>query len=543
MKVICSSNRGYKWSNKEGVFFKGFIFDESRNVLKAEEAIGYFSSIASFDDFTNRLASIEGCFSIIINKEDETWAAVDIERTMPIYYSIDLDIIADDAEIIRKNKKIPKRDISTMGCLEMYGAIYVSYENTTYDQIKQIDYRNAICIKNNKVDTTIYYSDRTPIKKWDREAALKEMRTKYENAVKRALGIVGDRTIILSLSGGYDSRCLACTLKNLGFNKVVCLAYGDRNSFEIGVSKKVADALGYPWHCIEYSAEDQLSILKDKEFIDYATEHDYTIYLQNYVAIKKAKEQRIIPSPEESVFMVGLINDVTVGHYTPTEEEARSYGLNDDGLAEFIVRDGFARFELREDVDKYYHKLVMDSINKYGTHVHDYQSFVTAWDDLNLGRGHSRNYPKMNMIHEFFGYEWVMPLMDRELMSFWRSIPVEMRQNHNLFAEFVTERLASEYGVGQKKIEILNAKTPLGNRLKRWMGGYATRILYPLGIPLKRKADINNFAPLEVALYKRIKQKRAIKPTRAGIRHLMDVYFMERRYGYDWYKKIKGMIK
>lgn len=543
MKIICNNNKGYKWTDKNGVFFKGFIFDENRNVLKEEDAIGFFSSITSFDDFINRLASIEGCFSIIINKEDETWAAVDIERTMPIYYSIDLDIIADDAEIIRKYKKIPKRDISTMGCLEMYGAIYVSYENTTYDQIKQIDYRNAICIKNKKVDTTIYYSDRTPIKKWDREAALKEMRTKYENAVKRALSVVGDRTIILSLSGGYDSRCLACTLKNLGFNKVVCLAYGDRNSFEIGVSKKVADALGYPWHCIEYSAEDQLSIFKDKEFTDYATEHDYTIYLQNYVAIKKAKEQGIIPSPEESVFMVGLINDVTVGHYTPTEEEARSYGLNDDGLAEFIVRDGFARFELRKDVDKYFHNLVLNSINKYNTHVTDYQSFVTAWDDLNLGRGHSRNYPKMNMIHEFFGYEWVMPLMDRELMSFWRSIPVEMRQNHNLFAEFVTERLASEYGVGQKKIEITNEAKTLRNYIKRKLGGCAVRIFYPFGIPLKRKTDINNFAPLEVALYKRIKQKRAIKPTRAGIRHLMDVYFMERRYGYDWYKKIKGMIK
>ncbi len=543
MEVICSNNRGYKWSNINGVFFKGFIFDESGNVLKEEDAINYFSNTYSFDEFSNKLASLEGCFSVIINNEDETWAAVDIERTMPIYYSVDLDVIADDAEEIRKYKRIPKGDISTMGCLEMYGTIYVSYENTTYDQIKQIDYRNAICIKNNRVDTAIYYSDRTPIKRWDRETALKEMRTKYENAVKRALRVVGDRTVILSLSGGYDSRCLACTLKNLGFNNVVCLAYGDRNSFEIKVSKRVADALGYPWHCIEYSAEDQLAILKDKDFIDYTTEHDYTIYLQNYVAIKKAKEQEIIPSPEESVFMVGLINDVTVGHYTPTEEEARSFGLNDDGLAEFIVRDGFARFELREDVDKYFHNLVMDSIIKYDTHVHDYQTFVTSWDDLNLGRGHSRNYPKMNKIHEFFGYEWIMPLMDRELMGFWRSIPVEMRQKHNLFAEFVTERLASEYGVGQKKIEIPNAKTPFGNRLKRWLGGYATRILYPLGIPLKRKTDVNNFAPLEVALYKGIKQKNAIKPTRAGIRHLMDVYFMEQRYGFDWYKKIKGMIR
>lgn len=542
MKVICCSNKGYKWVESNGIWFKGFIFDPQGNVLKSYKAINYFGSFQSFNAFTDALADIEGCFSVIITKGEETWAAVDIERTMPIYYASDLDVISDDAEEIRKYKNIANDDVTTMGCLEMYGAIYISYEDTIYDKIKQLDYRNAVRIANGEAKTAIYHTDKTPIKKWDREEALSEMRKKYENAVLRALKVVGDRTVVLSLSGGYDSRCLACTLKNLEFENVVCLAYGDRNSFEIGVSKSVADALGYAWHCVEYSADDQLAIVKDKDFIQYTKEHDYAIYLQNYVAIKKAKEQGLIPEPEKSVFMVGLINDVTVGHYTPTEKEARRYGLNDKGLAEFIVNDSFDRFSLKSDASTFFHKKVLASINQYDAHVHDYQSFVTAWDDLNLGRGHSRNYPKMNKIHEFFGYEWIMPFMDGELMRFWRSIPVSMRINHNLFAEFVTERLASEYGVGQKKIEIPNAKTSLGRRIKRWAGGYAIKVLYPLGIPIKRKADINNFAPLEVALYKGIKQKEAIKPTRAGIRHLMDVYFMEQRYGTEWYKKIKGLI-
>lgn len=545
MQVICDNNRGYQWTDEGGTYFRGFILTGDGQVLRGDEAVQFFRALESFEEFTSILEKTEGCFAVIVCREEETWAAVDIERTMPLYYSADLEFLSDNAEIIRKKKKIKHDDINPLGCLEMYGAIYISYEDTIYDAIKQIDYRNAIRISKGRVETKVYYRDNTPIGNWERKEALARLRQVSERAVRRALAVVGDRTIILSLSGGYDSRFLACTLKNLGVEKVVCVAYGDRSSFEIRVSRSVAEALGYPWHCIEYTDKDILNIVSEenREFLQYTKEHDYTIYLQNFVAVKKLKEQHLIPEPEKSVFMVGLINDVTVGHYTPDEETAEKYGLNDYGLAEFIVDDSFARFELREDVRRHFHEKVQKSIEKYHTHVHDYQSFVTAWDDLNLGLGHSRNYPKMNKVHEFFGYEWLMPCMDRELMQFWRSIPVSMRQNHNLFAEYVTENLAKKYGVGQKKIEIPNAKTPLRRRIKRWLGGHAVKVFYPLGIPLKRKTDINNFAPMEVWLYREIRQKNAIKGSRAGIRHLMDVYFMEKRYGTDWYQKIKGMIR
>lgn len=545
MEVICQNSRGYKWEKSPNIYFKGFIIGNKEIVLKGNMAIEFFEKIDTFDEFVDKLRIIEGCFSVIICKQNEVWAAVDIERTMPLYYSKDLDIISDDAETIRKKKKIRHDDIDIMQCVELYGSVYISYENTIYENIKQIDYRNAIRIKEGTLETRVYYTDKVSVRDWDRQEALSALRNISENAIRRILKVVGNRTIILSLSGGYDSRFLACTLKNLGVNDVICVAYGDRNSFEIGVSEKVAAALGYRWYCVEYSDKDMLGIVSQDniDFLQYVKEHDYTIYLQNFVAIKKLVDQHIIPDPENAIFMVGLINDVTVGHYVPDEKTAAQYGFNDYGLAEFIVDDGFARFQLRPDVKKYFHDLVQKSIDKYGTHVNDFQSFVTAWDDLNLGRGHSRNYPKMNKIHEFFGYEWVMPCMDKEMMHYWRSIPVSMRINHNLFEEYVTENLANKYGVGQKKIEVLNAKTPMRRRIKRWIGGGVTRILYPLGIPLRRKTDINNFAPLEVKLYKNIKQKDAIKGSRAGIRHLMDVYFMEKRYGTEWYKKIKGMIK
>ena len=74
------------------------------------------------------------------------------------------------------------------------------------------------------------------------------------------------------------------------------------------------------------------------------------------------------------------------------------------------------------------------------------------------------------------------------------------------------------------------------------MGGLLIRICYPIGIPMNRKYDINNFASLEIVLYKRIVQKKAINPQHAALTMLLTVYIMEQRYGTDWYCLIKKYL-
>ena len=79
-------------------------------------------------------------------------------------------------------------------------------------------------------------------------------------------------------------------------------------------------------------------------------------------------------------------------------------------------------------------------------------------------------------------------------------------------------------------------------KLKRKIGAILVKVAYPLGIPIRRNTDINDMSVLEVELYKRIRQKKAIKPDRAALILLLTIYMMERRYGTDWYPMIKGYL-
>lgn len=172
-----------------------------------------------------------------------------------------------------------------------------------------------------------------------------------------------------------------------------------------------------------------------------------------------------------------------------------------------------------------------------------FREFVSVYNCYRTGDDNVKWYLYMNWAHDYFGHEWLLPCWERELLKFWYSIPAEMQIGQNLYEEYLVNDLGARYGVGTKKYHEWNAKTPVGLKVKRFLGGLAVKIAYPLGIPIRRKADINHFAPLEVLLYKNIKQKKAVKADRAGVILLNTIYVMERRYGIEWYEKIRKYLR
>ena len=143
----------------------------------------------------------------------------------------------------------------------------------------------------------------------------------------------------------------------------------------------------------------------------------------------------------------------------------------------------------------------------------------------------------------YFGYEWLLPCWDYEMLDFWYSLKPEFRINQRLYEDYIVNHIGKKYGVGTKKHYEKNAPTPFLETIKRFIGGIIAKCTYQLGIPLKRNTDINNFAVLEVALYKKIHQKQAIKSDRAALLLLLTIYIMELRYSLDWYNNIKKYLR
>lgn len=543
MKIICERNRGYKWFNRDGVFFRGYIQLKNGECYRENDAIDLLNKNVSYNDFCKSLSDFFGNYSIIICREEEIWLAVDISRSMPLYYDVELSCISDSAEAVRNFKSINNEEIDVNRALEMYTTSYVSGENTIFKSIKQLDIGSSAIIKNNKIDIHYYYVHKSKSINIDRSTALDMLEKTTNRALDRLKKILGNRQIVISLSGGYDSRYLACSLKENGFDNVFCYTYGGRDSFEQIQSKKVADALGYQWQAIEYSDDDVKSIISEetKEYFEYTNNYDYISYIQNYIAFKKIVNMELIS--EDAVVLTGLCNDMPTGFYTPDIEEVKQWGFSNEGCAVFLYNQRFIKFTLEDDSKKKFIKEIEADLEKWKIHVSDYEDFVHATDCANTAYSHSRCFLHMNNVHEFFNHEWLIPCWDKELLEFWYSLPTEFRLKQNLYEEYITERIGKKYGVGTKKEIKTVGKTVKSQRMIRNLGSKIVKLAYSFGIPIRRNTDINNFAPLEVDIYKNIKEKNAIKSKYAAFTLLFTVYLMEKRHGNKWFSKIKSMIK
>ncbi|MCR2046962.1 asparagine synthase-related protein [Acetatifactor muris] len=539
-EIICNKNRGYKWTNKKGIYFKGYLQAENGEVWRSEEAIEQLYNIDSFEKFRKYLQKIYGVFAIIIEHGSEIWLASDVAGSIPLYYTDDLKVVADDVDAIIKSDN-NYDELDSLRAFELYATSYVGYNNTVYKRIKQIQIGSVCRIKNNSAIETSYYVHAGNVSDRSEETAIQELDERTQAMMKRIIAAAEGRTVVISLSGGYDSRYVACSLKDNGVDDVICYTYGREGSFEVEQSRKVANALGYKWYNVQYNDSEIRELIHEDGYLDYSNRPDYITYLQNYYAVNRLKETGMLP--DNAVFITGLCNDMPTGFYIPDSKRAEQFGFSNEGAAEYNVRQRFVKFSITEEAERKYKSDILKFLQGMGISVKDYESFVSALDCIETSGFHTHCYLNMNAVHGYFGYEWLLPCWDHDMLTYWYSLSPKLRIGQYLYEKYITEHLGRKYGVGTKKHLNLSAPTPFLDKMKRICGGILVRIAYPLGIPLKRNTDVNNFAVFEVALYKAISQKKAIKADRAGIILLLTIFMMEKRYGKTWYRDIKRYLK
>lgn len=553
MKIYFTKNKGYTALNINGSSFRGYIqTDNDNKVMRGEEALKYFASSESFDDFIGRLRACDGCFSVAVTKGARVWAAVDKARSMPIYYASDLSMISDSGELIRREKCIAPEDTDPIRMLELFVSRFVAHCRTVYDDISQVELGHAIEISEGRLKDAPYFIHTNARREMTRDEAMTLLEEETDRMITRMLEVVNGRPIVISLSGGYDSRFLACSLKRYGVNNVACYTYGGGGSFEIPYAKRVADALGYKWHFVEYTPSDQKALIPELagDYLDYCNEHDYGAYLQNFTAMKKLHEAHAIP--DDAVMITGLCHDSPSGVYIPSRAGAEAYGLDTDGAIQHILNKRFRRTyrqrklgfsAITQQVEEQITQELRDSITSLGLDVQDWQTFNGVLDSIQTGYEHSRCYLNMNKVHEFFGHEWLLPCWDKGLLKFWYSMPVELRYKQSLYEEYVTGRLGSRFGLTHKKL-LTQSRSSL-KEFKRLAGRffsvYLLRLGRALGITLTK--DINCFDVLDVKLCGLLRQKEALKFNGTDLLTVLTAYLMEQRYGTNWFSRISPYLR
>ena len=276
------------------------------------------------------------------------------------------------------------------------------------------------------------------------------------------------------------------------------------------------------------------SFIEEEDYFNFTLEHDYTIYVQNFIAVKELK--RIKFCDDDAVFVTGLCADMPTGYYV---KDTIDCNFSIDNLTDDIFKYYFQRRKLIPEKESFFKENIKKDIQHITKKIESKQQYIQIRDCLCTEYEHSRKFLNMNRIHEFFGHEWLLPCWDINFLNFWYSLEIKYRKNQNMYEYYLLNHLFNKYGVDDKKIVAVHSKSTLITNFKYIIGGLVTKILYPLGIPLKRKVDFNNFAPLEIEVYKRIKNKSIINYNRAALTQLLIIFVCEQRYGKNNVKILK----
>ena len=279
-------------------------------------------------------------------------------------------------------------------------------DRTYFENIKLIKPSSIITydIENQKL-TQEYYWKFSDIKqqKISYKKAIDKLHDILLNSMRKRLRGINQEDILLSLSGGLDSRlCLALCLE-CGVKPSYVWTMGKENSLDAYIAKIVCDKVGLEHHHFVMNKDNWFeprtnAIWLTDGFFNFSDTHGIEFY----------------------------------------DEIAKHGRISLDGyMGDVILGGGF------KDNNKFLDKRITKN-----TAYHFYSNNITGSDvdDEYYNSPHLEPHLYMNRVRRFTGvgntnstayYDLIMPFIDNDVLEFVFSIPDKYRQNHKLYADMV----------------------------------------------------------------------------------------------------------
>lgn len=476
--ILCNQN-GFKWINRGNLWCKGYIYDLNEQFYSGEELARYFSDIQSFSDFEERVSYANGSFSVIYKNDEDLFLGCDIIRSFPLFYRRTDDAlnISDNAyELLAGDGS---DTLNKLASVEFLATGYVTGNETLIEGIFQVQAGEIINFREQEIKNKFYYSYRTPV---INDSEYDELKTEgirvINNAFQRFIAGLKGRTVTLPLSGGFDSRLIAIMLKKYEYENVVCFTYGRKDNPEINISQKVAEILGFKWIYVEYTDQLISGFIKDQDFMSYypyAANLVSMFFMQEYFAVKYLKNKNLIPS--DSIFTPGHSGDFLGG--------SQLFKHGNLGLFENIwdltnriykvkychVRPGSS------DREKIMQRIQKSLEEKFTGNVDLSYSIHEDWD-------FKEKLSKFNFnsltTYTYFGYEFRFPLWDKEIVNFFKTLPLHTKINKFLYDDILCNELFEAYGLNFEH-ELQPSETELKrqrikNQIKYFLPDFLNRL-------------------------------------------------------------------
>lgn len=437
------------------------------------------------DESPNPLATIAGAlsgeFALIRLTDDGVEAAVDHVRSRPLFYAV-----ADHRALLSDSPQwladtLDRPTFSPVAELEFLLAGIVTGRDTLYEEIETLQAGEVIelDVRGRSISTVRqnhfeYIPQGTQRPK---AVLLGELDAVMERAVDRLTDVADGRQIAVPLSGGYDSRLVACLLVREGYPAVTTFSFGRRGNPESGISERVAAELGLPWSFIEYTND------RWRRWYDSTDRREYFAAAFDFCT---SPSIGTCPALDELAHRGTLDDDAIIASgdsiTTTGEHVPPRFGLETPGR--IGERDGITRTDIVEEIFDMQYTLwepAPDDVGLIYGRIADRlgavelsdgvsaASAIEAWD----WRERQSKFIVSPAEYTYGGYDSWLPLFDREYVEFWKEVPLEHRIGKTLHKEYVDTLFAeqsrsgnvvtadrSQYGM-TGKLKQLVASSPL----------------------------------------------------------------------------------
>lgn len=344
-------------------------------------------------DVASELKNLNCHFALVMQTDQFVLAAVDRTRTFPLFYKTTQEkiIITDDINQVETTFTFDKESV---GSFKKHLCCYGNQTLlTNWNQLNAGQY--LFFDKETQELNIARYSSFTPVQPL-KSLDVTMMKETYLATFQGILDTIKGQPIILSLSGGYDSRTILSVLHELGALPVIAYTYGVKNSFEKEIAEKIASRFHLNWRFIEYDHKllDEFFSNSWKGYVE--KNHHFTSLPneQDFFALQWLHRNSLLP--EGGVVFSGNLGDCLGGSMFKNR---------------YIKKD---RLQYQDDF------------------LSNFESKYT----LNGLR-----------VYEYFGLGWQAPMVMPAILDAWFSISLQERCYKNGFNEFLRNTFFKPLGI------------------------------------------------------------------------------------------------
>jgi asparagine synthase (glutamine-hydrolysing) len=451
--VNISIGKGYGWGLFEipdgKIYFKGYL---NGHIDTAEAAAHLsYALINAGRGELNALESLDGHFAAIVETPQCIIAAVDRVRSIPLLWAALPTggcLIGDHSAPFLERLSLGKNLIDADAAQDLALAGYVLGRDTLYRPVKALLPGEVAVFAGAKPQIRRYALYRpwlAQTEAQDERRLREELRDVTLHVLQKMIDRAQGRQFLLPLSAGLDSRLIASGLKHLGYRNVQCFSYGRPGNHEADAARKIATKLGYPWHFLPTSTREVRLRRRGAEFERYMTLADnlaatpveqdvFTImdlHLQPW-----AQRDGIIVNGQSGDYISGNHIPASLNGHVPAQRQARDAAI----VAAMVNK----HFDLWPDL-RTPHNLsriqarLWKEFEEVGAPLDD-PALAFALYEFSEFQNRQAKYVLGNQrSYEVFGWDWHLPLWDRDYLEFWQKVPLTMKFGQHLYREMLVE--------------------------------------------------------------------------------------------------------